>query len=237
MEREKLRERLLGAGYAQALERGGAKELGAGVEAALAADLDRVSFASHADKNIVLTLLHDVADYREKRKRAKDLKEANHERARPFKEEAEKIGQRLVTAGFAKVSKDKKGKEIGVVTKVGPVAASNVHLFFASEAGTMTLQRMKGFEIRPTNTDIGRAEQANLSLSGKTFVLTGTLPSMTREEASAEIEALGGHVSGSVSRGTSYVVAGEAAGSKLDKATHLGIAILDEVAFRKLISE
>jgi DNA ligase (NAD+) len=73
------------------------------------------------------------------------------------------------------------------------------------------------------------------SLAGKTFVLTGTLPTMTREDATAEIERRGGKVSGSVSRKTSYVVVGEDAGSKLEKARTLGIPTLTEEEFRTLI--
>jgi DNA ligase (NAD+) len=72
-------------------------------------------------------------------------------------------------------------------------------------------------------------------LDGLTFVLTGTLPTLTREEAKAKIEAAGGKVSGSVSKKTSYVVAGEEAGSKLDRATQLGVPVLDEAALLKLI--
>jgi len=73
------------------------------------------------------------------------------------------------------------------------------------------------------------------SFAGKTFVLTGTLPTMTREEATAEIERRDGKVSGSVSRKTSYVVVGEDAGTKLEKARALGIATLTEDEFRTLI--
>jgi DNA ligase (NAD+) len=73
------------------------------------------------------------------------------------------------------------------------------------------------------------------ALAGKTFVLTGTLPSLSREQATALIEELGGKVSGSVSKKTSYVVAGEDAGSKLQKAQQLGIPLLDEAAFRAKI--
>jgi DNA ligase (NAD+) len=72
-------------------------------------------------------------------------------------------------------------------------------------------------------------------LSGKTFVLTGTLAGMTREEATAAIEELGGKVSGSVSRKTSYVVVGEEAGSKRAKAAQLGVPTLTEEQFRDLI--
>jgi len=74
-------------------------------------------------------------------------------------------------------------------------------------------------------------------LAGKTFVLTGTLPTLKREEAAAKIEALGGKVSGSVSKKTDYVVAGEDAGSKLTKARELGVAALSEDEWLKLIGE
>jgi DNA ligase (NAD+) len=72
-------------------------------------------------------------------------------------------------------------------------------------------------------------------MNGKTFVLTGTLPTLTRDEATELIEAAGGKVSGSVSKKTSYVVAGEEAGSKLAKAEELGITILDEDALIQLL--
>ena len=73
------------------------------------------------------------------------------------------------------------------------------------------------------------------SFAGKTFVLTGTLPTLTREEATAKIEAAGGNVTGSVSKKTDFVLAGEAAGSKLDKARELGVNIISEAEFLKVI--
>jgi DNA ligase (NAD+) len=76
---------------------------------------------------------------------------------------------------------------------------------------------------------------AELPLAGKIFVLTGTLPSMTREEATGQIEGLGGHVTGSVSKKTDYVLAGAEPGSKFDKAKELGVKILDETEFRKML--
>jgi DNA ligase (NAD+) len=74
------------------------------------------------------------------------------------------------------------------------------------------------------------------ALAGSTFVLTGTLPGLTREEATALIEAAGGKVSGSVSKKTSYVLAGEEAGSKLEKARTLGVSVIDEAQFRALLA-
>ena len=77
---------------------------------------------------------------------------------------------------------------------------------------------------------------ASSALAGKTFVLTGTLPTLSREDATAKIEAAGGKVSGSVSKKTHYVVAGEEAGSKLEKARSLGVQILDEAGLLRLLA-
>jgi DNA ligase (NAD+) len=151
------------------------------------------------------------------------------------KETTKEIAERLIKSGFAERSKSKLDKKAGIVTEVGPVVAKSVLDFFASSAGKKMLQRMKQLGIRPKSEKVSAKQMAELPLAGKTFVLTGTLPSMTREEASAKIEALGGHVGGSVSKRTDYVLAGTEAGSKLEKAKELGVRVIDEAAFRKMV--
>ena len=165
-------------------------------------------------------LLHDVLAYHE----TKGDKKATNE-----------IAERLIKSGFAQPSKSKIDKQGGIVTEVGPVVAQSVLDFFASAAGRKILQRMKELGIHPKSEKVSVKKMAELPLAGKTFVLTGTLPSMTREEASAKIEALGGHVSSSVSKKTDYVLAGSEAGSKLEKAKELGVRIIDEPTFRKMV--
>jgi DNA ligase (NAD+) len=187
-------------------------EVGKTTAADLARFHDAIDDVAHSE------LLHGVVDYHEKRGDKKSAKE---------------IADRLIKFGFARTSKSKAAKN-EIVTEVGPVVAQSVLDFFASPAGKKTLQRMKQLRIEPKSEKISAKKAAHLPLSGKTFVLTGTLPSMTREEASEKIEALGGHVTGSVSRKTDYVLAGAEPGSKFDKAKELGIRILDEAAFRKM---
>jgi DNA ligase (NAD+) len=164
-------------------------------------------------------LLRDVLDYHEKR---------------DHKESAKKIAERLIKAGFAKRSKSKAEKN-GIVTEVGPVVAQSVLNFFASAIGKKILQRMKELGIEPKSEKVSAKKAAELPLAGKTFVLTGTLPSMTREEATEKIEALSGRVTGSVSKKTDYVLAGAEPGSKFDKAKELGVRIIGETEFRKML--
>jgi DNA ligase (NAD+) len=151
------------------------------------------------------------------------------------KQAAKEIAERLIKSGFAERSKSKIDKNAGIVTEVGPVVAQSVLDFLATTAGKKVLQRVKQLGIHPQSEKVSAKKMAELPLAGKTFVLTGTLPSMTREEASSKIEALGGHVSSSVSKKTDYVLAGAEAGSKLEKAKELGVRVIDEAAFRKMV--
>src|SRR5713101_2292023 len=151
------------------------------------------------------------------------------------KQAAKEFAERLIKSGFAEASKSKINKHGGIVTEVGPVVAKSVLDFFGSAEGKKILQRMKQLQIHPKTEKVSAKKMAELPLAGKTFVLTGTLPSMTREEATEKIEALGGHVAGSVSKKTDYVLAGAEPGSKLDKAKELGIRVIDEDQFRKML--
>jgi DNA ligase (NAD+) len=118
--------------------------------------------------------------------------------------------------------------------EVGPVAAASVLDYFASAAGKKVRARIRELGIKPGNEKASTASTVAGIFAGKTFALTGTLPTITREEATAKIEARGGKVSGSVSKKTDFVLAGAEAGSKLTKAQQLGVKILDEAGFEKL---
>ena len=150
------------------------------------------------------------------------------------KDEKDKIIERLIETGFAKPSKNKAAKTRGIVTEVGPAVAQSVLDFFRSPNGKKIVRRMNELGIGPKSDNLSAKKAAELPLAGKTFVLTGTLPSMTREEATEKIEALGGHVTGSVSKKTDYVLAGAEPGRKLDKAKELGVQVIDEAEFRKM---
>jgi DNA ligase (NAD+) len=122
------------------------------------------------------------------------------------------------------------------LTEVGPVAAAAVLDYFASADGRKVLQRLDKLGIRPKSEIAGKpAAAAESAIAGKTFVLTGTLPSLSRDEASAMIREAGGNVSGSVSKKTDFLLAGEEAGSKLDKARELGVKVISEAEFRKML--
>ena len=118
------------------------------------------------------------------------------------------------------------------VNDIGPVVAQSILSFFADPLNRQLIDQLRASGI---HWEEGEPEQSSDLLAGKTFVLTGTLPTLSRDDARAMIEAAGGKVAGSVSKKTSYVVAGEEAGSKLARAEELGVAILDEEQFLKLL--
>lgn len=112
------------------------------------------------------------------------------------------------------------------IADIGDITAKELLDFFSEESTKQMILRLQEVGV-DTNA---KSEERSDKFAGLTFVLTGTLPTMTRDEASAIIKKMGGKVSGSVSKKTSYVVAGEEAGSKLTKAKELGVAIIDEAA-------
>lgn len=126
------------------------------------------------------------------------------------------------------------------VNDVGPVVAHSVHTFFQQAHNREVIEQLRACGVVwPEHEDAALAHTTNSAhqpLAGKTLVLTGTLPHLTREAAQALIEAAGGKVSGSVSKKTSWVVAGTEAGSKLTKAEALGIPVLDEAGLQALLN-
>lgn len=118
------------------------------------------------------------------------------------------------------------------VDDIGPVVAKSILDFLSDPLNRELIEQLRAAGI---HWDEHVVERRALHLAGKTFVLTGTLPTLRRDEAQAMIEAAGGKVSGSVSKKTNYVVAGEEAGSKLAKAEELGVAVIDEAALMKLL--
>ncbi|MCH2449637.1 MAG: NAD-dependent DNA ligase LigA [Gracilimonas sp.] len=125
-------------------------------------------------------------------------------------------------------------EELIEVDSIGPRIAESVVEFFSNEKNRSIVERLKKHGLQ---FEMEEEEQASNIFEGKKFVLTGSLPTFTRKEAAELIEKHGGKKTSSVSGNTDFVLAGESAGSKLDKAKELGIEILDEAAFREMIGE
>jgi DNA ligase (NAD+) len=123
-------------------------------------------------------------------------------------------------------------EELAHVEEIGPRISRSILDFFARPANRELIAHLHAVGVKMT----AEKKQRTTQLAGLTFVLTGTLPTLSREDAKAKIEAAGGKVSGSVSKKTNYVVAGEEAGSKLDKAQELKIPVLDEAGLLALIA-
>jgi len=127
-------------------------------------------------------------------------------------------------------------EELDAIPEIGLTVAESVRDWFDDEGNRALCDRLRaaGVKTEATRTSSGQTDER---FAGKQFVLTGTLASLTRDEARAQIEARGGRVNSSVSKKTDYVVAGEAAGSKLDKAESLGVSVIDEQAFKEMLHQ
>lgn len=123
-------------------------------------------------------------------------------------------------------------EDLEEVDGIGSIMAQSIHAWFSDGSNESLINRLRDFDL---NFKAQRNAESEGKLSGKVFVLTGALPSLTRSEATDLIEKAGGRTSSSVSKKTDYVVAGEASGSKYAKAVKLGVAILDESAFLALV--
>ncbi|WIV99932.1 NAD-dependent DNA ligase LigA [Kinneretia aquatilis] len=121
------------------------------------------------------------------------------------------------------------------VRDVGPIVAQSIHTFFAQPHNREVVEQLRAAGLSWDEGEGAAAQTGLQPLAGKTLVLTGTLPTLSRDAAKDLIEAAGGKVSGSVSKKTHYVVAGEEAGSKLDKARELGVTVLDEAGLQALL--
>ena len=126
------------------------------------------------------------------------------------------------------------GQALQQVPDVGPEVAERITRFGSEPHNQRVIERLLEAGIRWDDLEVGPASAR--PLAGKTFVLTGTLPEMSRDQARARIEAAGGKVTGSVSKKTDYVVAGAEPGSKLDKARELGVRVLDEAGLLALLA-
>ena len=119
------------------------------------------------------------------------------------------------------------------VPDVGPVVAHSIHTFFAQPHNREVVQALRSAGVQWAEGEA--LAPTEMPLAGLTVVLTGTLPPLGRDEAKDKLEALGAKVAGSVSKKTSYVVAGAEAGSKLEKAQTLGVPVLDEAGLMQLL--
>ncbi len=142
----------------------------------------------------------------------------------------QKLESELLEDGFAK-----KGGTEKILTQIGPVAAKSLLTFFDSERGRLAVSEMERLHIKPSQPS-GPGQGGGGALDGKVFVITGTL-SKQREVFAAKIEESGGKVTGAVTKNTDYLLCGSDAGSKLEKAKEIGVRVLTEEEFHKLIVE
>jgi len=170
------------------------------------------------------------------------LKEIEESKKRPLARVIFGLGIRFVGERTAQLLSDAFGsmdalqkaekEELERVHEVGPRVAEAVYDFFRVDKNLQMLRKLKDAGLQFT----AEKKATSNTLGGRTFVLTGALPNLSREAAKEKIETAGGRVSGSVSKKTSFVVAGEDAGSKLDKAKELGVSVIDEDGLLKLLA-
>jgi DNA ligase (NAD+) len=156
------------------------------------------------------------------------------------------IGIRFVGAQTAQLLADEFGDidsleeadadRLQTVEQVGPVLADSIATYFHQPQNRRVIEKLRKAGVTMRGAPVSRRAKTSGKVAGKTFVLTGTLAGLTREDASAMIVAAGGKVSGSVSKKTDYVVAGESAGSKLSKAESLSVTVIDEDKLRALLA-
>ncbi|HVU23716.1 MAG TPA: NAD-dependent DNA ligase LigA [Opitutus sp.] len=183
------------------------------------------NFAELEDSKLLRAVLRK-AELEEEKER-----DSPNSKKNPAKDEAEKERRKARRGEIdAELAKLGDGILAGVPSEVGPAVARSARDFFASEPGRRLLAKLRERGIDPQGTVV----EAGV-FTGKTFVLTGTLPTMKREEAEQKILAAGGKVSGSVSKKTSYLLAGAEAGSKLEKAQALGVPVIDEAEFLRML--
>ena len=127
-------------------------------------------------------------------------------------------------------------EELDEIPEIGLTVAQSVRDWFDDDGNRELCDRLRGVGVK-TELEKTSANELDERFAGKQFVLTGKMEGFTRDEARALIEARGGRVNSSVSKKTDYVIAGEEAGSKLDKATELGVTVMDEAGFKKLMSD
>ncbi|MDB6166914.1 MAG: ligA [Lacunisphaera sp.] len=185
------------------------------------------NFAELTDSQLLHAVLQKAALEDEKESQSPNSKK------NPAKDEAEKERRK---ARRIEIDAELKGLGDGILagvpSDIGPAVAASTLEFFASAHGKRLLAKLGKLGIDPQGTVMEAGK-----FTGKTFVLTGTLPTMKREDAEQKILAAGGKVVGSVSKKTSYVLAGAEAGSKLTKAQELGVPVIDEAEFLRLLGE
>ena len=199
-------------------------------------EIKKIEFQRLKLKSEIESLEKSEADEREDRCRQQ---EKLNEQIKSIAARLKEAGVKIKMTPTEKIQRGniKKGPPIiDVVCEIEPEVARNILEYFDSEAGKRILEQLKRLGISPKGGKAEPMSEGTLQhLAGKIFVLTGSLTSMTRDKAAEEIRIRGGSVAASVSKNTNFLVAGEEAGSKLDKANELGVKILTEKEFLQML--